>query len=406
MNDLIIIGGGAAGMMSGIIAGRRNLKTVLLEKNEKLGKKLFITGKGRCNLTNSASDNDFFDNICTNKKFFYSAFYSFTNQDAISFFEEIGLKTKEERGGRIFPESDKSSDVIKFLEKELKKADVDVQLNTEVLSLKKNNDGVFEVKTNKGIFTSNKVIIATGGKSYPVTGSKGDGYKFAESFGHTVTPLYRSLVGIETFENVKNLEGISLKNINVTITDGKKKVFSEFGEMLFTAHGVSGPVILSASSLLAKELGNKELNLHIDYKPAIPLQEFENKILKLFTENPNKKVLNALESILPSRLLNSCLEHSMVDKEKTVNSITVEERKNIVNAFKDYKLSLKEACDWNQAIITKGGVNVKEINPSTLESKIEEGLYFIGEVVDLDAFTGGFNLQIAWSMAYCCASNL
>lgn len=402
MSHVIVIGGGAAGMMAAVFAARNGQKVHLIEKNEKLGKKLFITGKGRCNITNAADVEDLFSAVMSNPKFLYSGFYSFTNQQVIDFFEELGVQTKVERGGRVFPASDHSSDVINALARELKALGVEVSLHTEVKELLCEGDKVCGVLLKSGKrMKADAVVVATGGISYPSTGSTGDGYRFAEETGHKVTEVLPSLVPMEVKEwYAKELQGLSLRNIEIRITDGKKKLYEEFGEMLFTHYGVTGPVILSSSSVVGKTLRKKELTLHIDLKPALSEEQLDKRILREFEENHNKQFKNSVDSLFPAKLKPVIIELSEIEPEKKVHEITREERLRLVHLIKNFTMTLTGLRGYNEAIITKGGVSVKEIDPGTMESKKIKGLYFAGEVLDLDAVTGGYNLQIAWSTGY------
>ena len=407
MSNVIVVGGGAAGMMAAVFAARNGQNVQLLEKNEKLGKKLFITGKGRCNITNAADIEDLFTAVISNPKFLYSGFYSFTNQQVIDFFEELGVKTKVERGERVFPVSDHSSDVIAAFSRELKSLGVSVSLHTEVKELLCEQDKVCGVLlTNGKKMKADAVIVATGGISYPSTGSTGDGYRFAKEAGHKVTELLPSLVPMEVRQwYAKELQGLSLRNIEIRITDGKKKLYEEFGEMLFTHYGVTGPVILSASSVVGKTLRKKELTLHIDLKPALSEEQLDKRILREFDANHNKQYKNSIDSLFPAKLKPVMIELSEIEPEKKVNEITKEERQRLVHLIKDFTMTLTGLRGYNEAIITKGGVSVKEIDPGTMESKKMKGLYFAGEVLDLDAVTGGYNLQIAWSTGYLAGIN-
>lgn len=407
MSNVIVVGGGAAGMMAAVFAARNGQNVQLLEKNEKLGKKLFITGKGRCNITNAADIEDLFTAVISNPKFLYSGFYSFTNQQVIDFFEELGVKTKIERGERVFPVSDHSSDVIAGFSRELKLLGVSVSLHTEVRELLCEQDKVCGVLlTNGKKMKADAVIVATGGISYPSTGSTGDGYRFAKETGHRVTELLPSLVPMEVRQwYAKELQGLSLRNIEICITDGKKKLYEEFGEMLFTHYGVTGPVILSASSVVGKTLRKKELTLHIDLKPALSEEQLDKRILREFDANHNKQYKNSIDSLFPAKLKPVMIELSEIEPEKKVNEITKEERQRLVHLIKDFTMTLTGLRSYNEAIITKGGVSVKEIDPGTMESKKMKGLYFAGEVLDLDAVTGGYNLQIAWSTGYLAGIN-
>ena len=407
MSHVIVVGGGAAGMFAAIAAAKNGHQVTLYEKNEKLGKKIFITGKGRCNITNAADMEELFDAVVTNSKFLYSSFYGYTNQNVIDFFEDAGVPVKIERGNRVFPTSDHSSDVIRALEREMKKAGVKVCLNTEVKSVEAEN-GKFNrvVLKDTTTRTADACIVATGGLSYRSTGSTGDGFRFAESVGHKVTQCFPSLVPMETKEPwICELQGLSLRNVEAKILDGKKELYKDFGEMLFTHFGVSGPLIISASSYVGKKFMDKkgqkkELTLDIDLKPALTEEQLDQRVLRDFEENHNRQFKNAITKLFPTKLIPVMLELGGIDPEKKVNSIEKEERKQFVHLMKHFRMTLTGLRDYPEAIITKGGVNVKEIDPGTMESKLVKGLYFAGEVLDLDALTGGFNLQIAWSTGY------
>lgn len=385
MKKVTVIGGGPSGMMAAITAAEAGASVTLLEKNEKLGKKLYITGKGRCNLTNSCELPAFFDNIPRGNKFLYSSVYSFSNEDTCRFFEDAGLPLKEERGGRIFPVSDKSSDVIRTLEKKLKECGVKVKLKTEVKDIRK--------------LDADAVIIATGGLSYQSTGSTGDGYRFAKELGHNVSETFPSLVPLickEAF--IKDLEGLSLRNVSVSITADGKNIFEQFGEMLFTKDGVSGPVILTASSEICRKLDpEKSFLLHIDLKPSLSLEQLDKRVLRDFEAEKNKAFKNSLGKLLPSKLIPIIVELSGIDPFKKVNEITRKERERLVLLLKDLPLTIEKTAGFEQAVITSGGVSLKEIDPKTMESKKRPGIFFAGEVLDADAYTGGYNLQIAFS---------
>jgi hypothetical protein len=389
-------------MMAAVFAARRGHEVHLFEKNEKLGKKLYITGKGRCNLTNACDMDTLFESVCTNSKFLYSAFYGFTNQDAMEFFEKEGLAIKIERGDRVFPVSDRSADVIDTLRRSMNREGVKIHLNTEVREVLTENgsaSGVLLVDGQK--VGADAVIVATGGLSYASTGSTGDGYRFAQSLGHKVTDCFPSLVPFNVREAyVKELQGLSLKNVEVSLYHGKKELYREFGEMLFTHFGVSGPLILTASSHVGKLLAKQELRLVIDLKPALTPEQLDQRILRDFEENKNKSFKNAVGGLFPSKLTPVMTALSGIDPDKKVNVISREERQHFVWLIKNLEMTATGLRDFKEAIITKGGVSVKEMNPSTMESRLVPGLYFIGEVLDLDAVTGGFNLQIAWSTAY------
>lgn len=402
MSRVLVIGGGAAGIFAAIAAASNGHQVCLFEKNEKLGKKLFITGKGRCNITNACDMEELFESICTNRKFLYSAFYGFSNQDVIQFFEDCGMKTKIERGNRVFPLSDHSYDVIGALSKKMQSLGVKVLLNTpvkKILSREGNCTGVELADGTKA--EGDAVIVATGGFSYQSTGSTGDGYRFARENGHQVTELSPSLVPFNTKEDfVKELQGLSLRNIRAGLYDGKKCLYEDFGEMMFTHFGVTGPLILTASTVIQKKLKNKELTLSIDLKPALSEEQLDHRILREFEEGKNKQFKNVLGSLFPSKLIPVMLRLSQIQPEKKVNEVSKEERLYFVSLIKHFQLTVTGLRDYNEAIITKGGVAVKEINPSSMESKLLSGLYFAGEVLDLDGVTGGFNLQIAWSTGY------
>lgn len=411
MSKVVVIGGGAAGMMAAITAARKGLRVTLIEKNEKLGKKLFITGKGRCNITNAGDSEDLFNSIVTNKKFMYSSLNGFSNYDVLGFFDELGLPIKIERGNRVFPESDHSSDVIAALNKELRRQKVDVRLNTAVkdIIIKDNIAcGVVTVFGNvEEKVDADYVIVATGGNSYQSTGSTGDGYKFARKSGHDVTSILPALVPFTVKEEWEaDLQGLSLKNISITVFDGQKELYNDFGEMLFTHFGVSGPVILSASSFVAGKLKDKNLKLVIDLKPALSFEQLDERILRDFDEEKNKSFKNSLDKLLPKKLIPIVVMLSGIDGNKKVNEITRAERQGLVKLLKEFELTLTGLRGFNEAIITQGGVNVKEINPTTMESKLVKHLLFAGEVLDVDAVTGGFNLQIAWSTGYAAGSHL
>ena len=420
MSKVVVIGGGPAGMMAALAAAETGHQVLLLEKNEKLGKKLYITGKGRCNITNSSDMETLFANVMTNSKFLYSAFYGYDNQMVMDFFEREGLAIKNERGNRVFPVSDHSSDVINTLQRALKKAGVDIKLYTEVgnilfedrenigeLDRKEPHQIVKGVQLKNGLVDGKKtvladaVIIATGGFSYQATGSTGDGYRFARELGHTVTEIYPSLVPFYTKEDyVKEMQGLSLKNVTVRIFDGRKKLYEDFGEMLFTHFGVSGPLLLSASAMIAPKYTSKELQMEIDLKPALDEEQLDKRILKDFEEAKNKQFKNSIGKLFPAKMTPVILELSEIDPDKKVNEITREERASFVKLIKAFPLTLNGLRDFKEAIITRGGVKVGEVNPSTMESKKVKNLYFCGEVLDLDALTGGYNLQIAWSTGH------
>lgn len=402
---VVVIGGGPAGLMACKRLAERVKKVILIEKNNILGKKLRITGKGRCNITNSAEIEDFIKNVPTNGKFLYSAFYSFTNQDVIDMFEASGVKTKIERGGRVFPESDSAKDVAEAMKKNALKPNVQwVKAEAkEILT----EDGVVKgVKTDKGEFLCDSVIIATGGRSYPLTGSDGVGYKICEALGHTLVEPKPSLIPIVTNEKwVSELMGLSLKNVELKVfKKGKKEIFSDFGEMLFTHFGISGPIVLSASShMKIKELGEYEIK--IDLKPALDRDQLDKRICRDFEKYIRKQLINSLDDLLPKALIPVVIDLAGIERHKAVNIITREERGQLVDIIKNLPLTPKGFRPIDEAIITSGGIRVSEINPQTMESKIIGGLYFAGEIIDVDAYTGGFNLQIAFSTGYLAGDN-
>lgn len=410
MSKILVVGGGAAGMMAAITAAKNGHEVHLYEKNAKLGRKLFITGKGRCNITNASDLDTIFDNVVTNRKFLYSALYGYTNDDVIQFFERLGCKTKVERGNRVFPVSDKSSDVIGALTREINRVGVEVHFGSEVSDVVIKDGKFHSLKLNgeDNEVKGDKVIIATGGLSYPLTGSTGDGFRFAKEMGLTVTELFPSLVSIHMKEDyVKELQGLSLKNIQVRLCDGKKCVYENFGELVFTQRGVSGPVVLSASSYAIPYLKKgKDLTFHIDLKPALTKEQLDARILRDFEEFTNKQYKNALDNLLPRKLIGVIINLSGIDPEKKVNLITREERQNLVNLLKEFQLQVLRLGDFKEAVVTKGGVSVKEINPTTMEAKNVQNVYYAGEVLDLDALTGGYNLQIAWSTGAAAGSSV
>lgn len=406
MAKILIIGGGAAGMAAAAFLGEHGHQVHVFEKNEKLGKKLFITGKGRCNLTNSCDEETFFQSVVSNEKFLYSAFHGFSNEDAIAYFEQLGLPLKEERGGRIFPKSDHSSDVIKALEQRMKELDVKIHLNSLVkeILLQETEEGQKKVTgvllENGQEIAADKVIVATGGMSYQATGSTGDGYEFAKQAGHKVTTLRSALVPMETKEEyAPRMQGLSLKNVRFTVKDGKKVLYQDFGELLFTHFGMSGPLVLTASSYLGKKLEKKELQGTIDLKAALTEEQLDARLLREFEAGKNKQFKNVVSGMFPSKMFPVILELGKIPPEKKVNEITKAERMEFLRVVKNFPVTITGLRGFREAIITQGGVKTGEINPKTMESKKAQGLYFIGEVLDLDAVTGGFNLQIAWSTA-------
>ena len=413
MSKVIVVGGGAAGMMAAIAAGNAGHEVVLLEKNEKLGKKIYITGKGRCNFTNASPIEEYFPNIVCNHKFLYSALYTYTNDSVMDFMESHGTKIKVERGNRAFPVSDHASDITKALSNGLNEANVKVMLNTEVADLLtvtgsegKQIAGV-KLKDRTEIY-ADAVVVATGGFSYQTTGSTGDGYEFAKNVGHKVTEIYPALVPFETKESyITDMQGLSLKNVSLTIWGKNKKLYSEFGEMLFTHFGVSGPLVLTASSFLTKKLRELgEFKAEIDLKPALDEEQLDNRLLREFEQNQNKTISNVMVKVIPSKMVPVFLDIIKVSHDKKVNEISKESRKLMVNTLKHFPFTITGTRDFKEAIVTQGGVAVKEIDPSTMESKLVKGLYFSGEVIDVDALTGGYNLQIAFSTGYLAGSNI
>ena len=454
---IVIIGGGPAGMMSAISAKEKNPKNevIILEKNNQLGKKLLITGKGRCNITSSLDMEDFIKNIPGNGRFLYSAFNEFTNKDIINFLKEEGLEVKKERGDRIFPVTDKSLDVLRCFERRIKKLEIEVKYNVKVekilvksenkipkeengmlldkegktinedkkttdedkisidekeISLKQDEMSIYGVKTNIGIIKADKVILATGGKSYPLTGSTGDGYNLAKELGHKITEIKPSLVPLEIYEKdiCSNLQGLSLKNVLINIIDKNKGkvIYNDFGEMIFTHFGVSGPIILSASAHLvrykniAQLLKENKIILKIDFKPALDEQKLDARILRDFEEIKNKQFKNSLDKLLPQKLIPVIIKKTNIDEEKRVNLIKKEERKKLVSLIKNFEVTISKFRPIEETIITAGGISIKDINPKTMESKLVKNLFFAGEIIDVDAYTGGFNLQIAYSTGY------
>lgn len=401
---IVIIGGGPAGMMAAITAAKAGADVVLLEKNEKTGKKLFITGKGRCNVTNACDTENLFANVMEHSKFLYSAVYGYDNQAVMQFFEEAGCHLKTERGQRVFPESDHSSDILRALDREMQKAGVKIRLNSEVEEVLIDNEKkqILGVRLhNREKIMADRVIIATGGISYVLTGSTGDGYRFAREAGHSITKLSPALVPFNIEEDwCKQLQGLSLRNVEASIAVEGRNIYSDFGEMLFTHYGVSGPLMLSGSSYYVHKAGNRPAKLYIDLKPALTQEQLDKRILREFDANRNKQFKNAIATLFPAKMQNVMPMLAQIDPEKKVNEITKEERERFLYTIKHLELTITGVRDYNEAIITKGGVKLSEVNPSTMESKIIKGLYFAGEVLDLDALTGGYNLQIAWSTGH------
>lgn len=408
---VVVIGGGPAGMMAAITARKNGNEVILLEKMRSVGRKLAITGKGRCNITNNIDINDFIKNIPGNGKFLYSVFSKYSNVDLVNFMNELGIKTKVERGNRVFPKSDDALEIVNKLKQELDKLGVKLIVTAEVKSINVENGKVVSVVTDKNVYECDKVILATGGKSYPATGSTGDGYLIAQRLGHTYIEPKGSLVPLETYENY-DLQGLSLKNVSIIVKNGSKKVYDDFGEMLFTHYGVSGPIILSASSHILRvknidqALASKNIMLEIDLKPALTEEKLELRIQRDFEKFTKKQFKNSLNDLLPSKLIPVVIELSKISPEKQVDQISKLEIKTLVQILKHFKLTIKKFRPVTEAIVTAGGINTKEINATTMESKIVSGLYFAGEVIDVDAYTGGFNLQIAFSTGYVSGSLL
>ena len=395
-----VIGGGAAGMMAAIFAAQSGADVVLFEKNDRLGKKLRITGKGRCNVTNECGINEFMQNVPTNPRFLYAALSRFEPADTMEFFEDCGVKLKVERGRRVFPVSDKAQDIVGALLNKCRESGVNI-INRKIKSLKMEDGSISGVFDGQLTHECDAAIVCTGGKSYPQTGSDGDGYAFARAAGHTVTLLSPSLVPIVADTNVcARMQGLSLKNVSLKIvnTQNGKTVFEDFGEMMFTHFGITGPLVLSASAHIS-DIERGKYTALVDMKPALDEQTLDARLLSDFSKYQNKDFINALGDLLPLKAIEPVIEKSGIDKRKKVNSITREERKNLINAIKAFDIPLARFRPIDEAIITKGGVAVNEITPKTMESKLVSGLYFAGEVLDLDAYTGGFNLQIAFSTA-------
>ena len=416
MAKIVVVGGGPAGMMSAITAAENGNDVTIIEKMPMFGKKLLITGKGRCNITSSLYMSEFIKNTPGNGKFLYSAFQNYTNQDIIEFLRKQGLEVKEERGNRIFPITDKSVDVLNCFKKKIDELKIKYKLNTKVEKILIKNNEVLAVRTDREIIHTDKVILATGGKSYPLTGSTGDGYKIAKDIGHTIVPIKPSLVPMEVYEKemCKKLQGLSLRNVEIKIVDNdrKKVVYEDFGEMIFTHFGISGPTILSGSAHLVKYkeidylLQKKYIQLKIDLKPALTEEQLDDRILRDFNEFKNKQFKHSLDKLLPQKMIPVIIELSKIDENKKVNEITKEERKRIVFLLKNFIITIKNFRPVEEAIITCGGINTKEIDPKTMESKIIKGLYFAGEIIDVDSYTGGFNLQIAYSTGFTAGMNV
>ena len=415
MPKVVVIGGGPAGMMAAITAAENGNEVLIIEKMPSFGKKLLITGKGRCNITSSLYMSEFIKNTPGNGRFLYSAFQNYTNTDIIEFLKKHGLEVKEERGNRIFPVTDKSLDVLKCFTKRMEELNIQYKLNTTVEKILTQNDQVTAVRTDKEMIKTDKVILATGGKSYPLTGSTGEGYKIAKALGHTIVPIKPSLVPLEVYEKeeCKKVQGLSLRNVGIKIidTDKKKTVYEDFGEMIFTHFGISGPTILSGSAHLAKYkdieylLRSKYITVSIDLKPALSEEQLDERILRDFKEFKNKQFKHSLDKLLPQKMIPLIIELSKIDENKRVNEITREERKTLIQLLKNFTITIKGFRPVEEAIITCGGIDTKEINPKTMESKLIKGLFFAGEIIDVDAYTGGFNLQIAYSTGYTAGMN-
>ncbi|NMC55799.1 MAG: NAD(P)/FAD-dependent oxidoreductase [Eubacteriaceae bacterium] len=405
MYDVIVIGGGAAGMMAAVFCAKGGSNTLLIEKNEKLGKKLYITGKGRCNVTSSCDEDKLLDGIVSNPKFLYSAFSQFSNKDMIEFLNANGLETVAEQGERIFPKSGKSSDVIKLFSNLLNKCNVEIMLNTEVKNICVKDGEIWGVVINNNqTLQSKNVIIATGGASYPLTGSTGDGYIFAKNTGHNIIKPYPALVPMEVEQkSLYDLAGLSLKNVEAALYIKNKKVAEKFGEMLFTHDGLSGPIILNLSTLISEY---KDVRIDIDLKPALDFEKLDSRILRDFSKFANKDVSNALVELLPSRLIAPVLKLAAIKQDKKVNQISAEERGRLIKILKAMPFYIKNCKGFDEAIITGGGVSIKDIKPSSMESRLVKGLYFAGEVIDVHAITGGYNLQTAFSTAYLAAKSI
>ncbi len=407
MKKVVVIGAGAAGMMSAATAAYNGKEVLLLEKNHRVGRKIIITGKGRCNVTNNCDIEGLIENVVTNNKFLYSAFYTFTNEDVKAMFEKMGVKLKGERGSRVFPESNSAHDISDALEKMVKKTGVKLMLNTKVSKIIEVDNKIKKVVLDDNTeIVCDSVIIATGGLSYPRTGSTGDGYKFAEKFGHKVTDRYPSLIGLEVLEDFCfDLNKLSLRNIEIKLLNSRgREIYSDFGEMEFTEHGIDGPVIKSASCIM-KNAKKEKYKILLDLKPALSEEKLDKRIQKDFQKYSNKKFEKSLDDLLPQKLIPVIIKLSGIDKDTLVHQISKEQRLNLVKTLKEITLNIKGYRPIEEAIVTSGGIKVSEINSSTMESKLIEGLFFAGEVIDVDAFTGGFNLQIAFSTAYLAGEN-
>ena len=408
MSNVIVTGGGAAGMMAAYAAAERGHSVVLIEKNEKLGKKIFITGKGRCNVTNACERDKLFENVVSNPKFLYSAFYDFDNQQLMELIKNAGCPLKVERGERVFPVSDHSSDIIAAMERLMRKKGVEIRLHRTVSEVLAQDGQVTGVKTTDGkTFAADAVVLATGGLSYPMTGSTGDGYRIAKNLGHTVKECTPALVPMEISEPwCRLLQGLSLKNVTLTMACGTKKIWQGFGEMLFTHFGLSGPLVLSASSFYHKCKNPDDVTVTVNLKPALTAEQLDKRILREFEQNLNKQFKNVIGSLYPAKLTPVMISLSGIDGEKKIHEITRKERENLVELTRNLRMHVSGLRDYTEAIITQGGIKVKEVNPSTMESRLVKGLYFAGELLDLDGVTGGFNLQIAWSTGHLAGSSI
>lgn len=413
--NVVVVGGGPAGMIAGITSAEEGNNVILVEKNSSLGNKLKITGKGRCNLTFDGDEEKFRNNIVNNSKFMYSSFSNFNNKDVVDFFNKLGVQTKVERGGRIFPVSDSAIDVVNALKNKLKKENVKIKYNSRVVEIITENEKISGVKLENGTeIACDKCIIATGGKSYSSTGSTGDGYILLEKLGHSIKEIKPGLVPLKSEDKIcKELQGLSLRNVKVSLIDktNNKILYSEFGEMMFSHFGVTGPVVLSASSKLNtikninEKIKNKQIELVIDLKPALSFEVLDKRIQRDFEKYTNKEFKNSLNDLLPQKLISPIINLSKIDKEKKVHQITREQRENLVNIVKNLKINISGFMPLDMAIVTSGGINTKEINPKTMESKIVKGLYVVGELLDVDAYTGGYNLQIAFSTGVAAGKN-
>lgn len=404
--EVIIIGGGASGAFASIISARMGRKVILFEKNERIGRKLRITGKGRCNLTNNCTNDELMNNIPVNPRFLYSAFSAFSPQDTMDFFESLGVPLKTERGRRVFPVSDNANDIADALEKEMKKCGVKIIHETVKHIITDDNVCTGVITSSGKEYNAQSVLIATGGKSYPLTGSTGDGYRMAKELGHTVTNIYPSLVPLVIREKYcSEMMGLSLRNVNLKLFDREKCIFSEQGEMLFTHFGMSGPLVLSASSHI-RDMQSGRYRISIDLKPALSEQQLDKRIQRDFAENQNRDFINAIRNLLPAKMIPVAVRLSGIPADKKVNSITKEERHKFAELIKNFNFNIENFRPVEEAIITSGGIPVREINPKTMESRLVSGLFFAGEVIDVDAYTGGFNLQIAFSTAYSAGINM